>query len=230
MGVKVQPVELGNGQRTTTVLGDDHLPLQPAEEYLEYLRAQACSPNTVKSYARAIALWFEYLSLCGESWDDVGVDDFGGFLNWLRSGDTPRVTSIAPGQPRFSEATIAVRLRAVISFYRYHQLNGVQTGVTGFERSRWGGSYKPLLEHVARRKGGTVRGVIRLRRTKPADPPVLTPKQIDSIADACATWDEGVRTWRGSLRDRFLWTLLAETGLPGRGPRPAAPRLAHRPR
>jgi len=101
VGPWVQPVELGNGQRTTTVLGDDHLPLPPVEEYLEYLRAQGCSPNTVKSYARAIALWFEYLSLCGESWDDVGVDAFGGFLNWLRSGDTPRVTSMVPGPPRF---------------------------------------------------------------------------------------------------------------------------------
>src|SRR5260370_36494768 len=66
VGVKVQPVELGNGQRTTTVLGDDHLPLQPAEEDLGYLRAHARSPNTVKSYAPAIALSFEYQSLCAD--------------------------------------------------------------------------------------------------------------------------------------------------------------------
>jgi len=37
------------------VLGKDHCMVEPAEEYLEYLRAQQASPNTVKSYARALA-------------------------------------------------------------------------------------------------------------------------------------------------------------------------------
>ena len=127
MLTKVQRVQLGNGQRTTTVLGADHLPIPPVEEYLEYLRVQSCSPNTVKSYARALALWFDFLLICRRRWDQVGVDDFGAFLNWLRTGDSPQVISISPGEPRFSEATVSVRLRAVISFYRYHQLNGVQT-------------------------------------------------------------------------------------------------------
>lgn len=130
MLTKVQRVHLADGKRTSTVLGADHLPIPPAEEYLEYLRAQASSPNTVKSYARALALWFDYLLICRRSWDQVGVDDFGGFLNWLRTGDSPQVISIGPGQARFSEATVSVRLRAVISFYRYHQLNGVQTPAT----------------------------------------------------------------------------------------------------
>jgi hypothetical protein len=35
------------------VLGSDHRPVGPAEEFLEYLRVQRVSPNTVKSYARA---------------------------------------------------------------------------------------------------------------------------------------------------------------------------------
>jgi len=210
---QVQRVRLGNGQTTSTVLGADHLPIATVEEYLEYLRAQACSPNTLKSYARALALWFEYLRIAARSWDEVGVDDFGGFLNWLRTGDSPQLTSIHPGEPRFSEATMNVRLRAVISFYRYHQLNGVQTNAILLERSRQGSSYKPFLEHVARRRGGASKGVIRIRRPRPAEPPVLTPKQMASINDACATWDKAERAWRGSLRDRFLWELLAESGL-----------------
>jgi len=210
---KVQRVQLGNGQRTTTVLGADHLPIPPVEEYLEYLRVQSCSPNTVKSYARALALWFDFLLICRRRWDQVGVDDFGAFLNWLRTGDSPQVISISPGEPRFSEATVSVRLRAVISFYRYHQLNGVQTPATNFERSRWGGNYKPMLEHIVRRNGGARRGVIRVRRPKAGQPPTLTPQHMELINDACATWDGQERCWKGSLRDRLLWTLLAETGL-----------------
>lgn len=44
-------------------------------------------------------------------------------------------------------------------------------------------------------------------------PPVLTPRQIDGICEACAVWDPAVQEWRGSVRDRLLWALLAETGL-----------------
>jgi len=37
----------------------DHRPVAAAEEYLEFLRVQGTSPNTVKSYARALALWWQ---------------------------------------------------------------------------------------------------------------------------------------------------------------------------
>src|SRR5659263_524929 len=61
-GCRVQRVVLpGVGK----VLGADHRPVGPAEEYLEFLRVQAVSPNTVKSYARGLALWWKYLTEFG---------------------------------------------------------------------------------------------------------------------------------------------------------------------
>ena len=33
------------------------------------------------------------------------------------------------------------------------------------------------------------------------------------ICEACASWDAEAREWRGSVRNRLLWMLLAETGL-----------------
>ena len=54
---------------------------EPAEEYLEYLRAQQVSPNTVKSYARALALWWQFLEAvraglgCGDVGELGGVPD-----------------------------------------------------------------------------------------------------------------------------------------------------------
>ena len=41
----------------------------------------------------------------------------------------------------------------------------------------------------------------------------MTPAQIERICDACASWDAATREWRGSVRNRLLWMLLAETGL-----------------
>lgn len=79
-------------------------------------------------------------------------------------------------------------------------------------RTGGGGSYKPLLEHIARRKGRR-QAVIRVRQSRRAAAPTLTPGQIERICDACASWDDDVREWRGSVRNRLLWSLLAETGL-----------------
>jgi integrase len=210
---RVQRLALPQGEPTWTVLGLDHRVIEPAEEYLEYLRARAMSPNTVKSYARALALWWQYLGVFELRWDAVTLQDFGGFLTWLRSGDEPRVTSIESRQARFSESTIAVRLAAVISCYDYHLLNGVAAGRDLHRITHRGGAgYKPLLEHIARRKGRR-ETVIRVRQSGRATAPVLTPAQIELICDACASWDGAAREWRGSVRNRLLWALLAETGL-----------------
>jgi len=187
--------------------------VEPAEEYLEYLRAQQASPNTVKSYARALALWWRYLDAFGLRWNAVRLEDFGAFLTWLRTGDAPGVASIERRSARFAESTVAVRLRAVISCYDYHVLNGVDVGRDLHRITyRGGGRYKPLLEHIARRKGRR-QAVIRVRGPRPAAPPILTPEQIERICEACASWDPQSRGWRGSLRNRLLWMVLAETGV-----------------
>lgn len=211
--VRTQRLTLLSGERTWTVLGKDHRVVEPAEGYLEFLRSQRSSPNTVKSYARALALWWQYLDAFNLRWDAVTVEDFGGFLTWLRTGDEPDVVSIERRPARFAEPTIAARLRAVISCYDFHLLNGVDVGRDLHRISyRGGGRYKPLLEHVARRKGRR-QSVVRVRQRRRAAPPILTPWQIERICDACASWDTETREWSGSVRNRLLWVLLAETGL-----------------
>jgi hypothetical protein len=69
---RVQRLALSGGGCIWTVLGRDHRPIGLAEEYLEYLWAQRVSPNTVKSYARALALWWEYLEQFELGWGDAG--------------------------------------------------------------------------------------------------------------------------------------------------------------
>jgi len=125
------------------VLGSDHRPVVPAEEYLEYLRAQQVSPNTVKSYARALALWWQFLELFGLVWDAVTLENFGAFLTWLRTGDEPEVVSIERRGARFAESTISARLGAVLSCYDFHVLNGVDMGRDLYRIThRGGGRYK----------------------------------------------------------------------------------------
>lgn len=178
VAVRVQRVVVPGGERTWTLLGTDHRPVEPVEEFLEYLRVRCLSPNTVKSYARALGLWWEFLALFGLVWDEVTVEDFGRFLAWLRSGDTPVVASIEPRPARFSERTIAVRLHAVSAFYRYHHFNGVDAASRLYKRVfDRGRSYRPFLEHVARRHG-SVRSVVAPR---PAG--VAAGADVDAGAD-----------------------------------------------
>ena len=127
---RAQRVVLAGGERSWTVLGGEHRLVGPAEEFLEYLRVQRVSPNTVKSYARALALWWQFLQVYGLAWDGVTVEYLGGFLSGCAPG-TARGGSIERRAARFAESTIAVRLQAVVSCYRYHHFNGVELGRVG---------------------------------------------------------------------------------------------------
>ena len=210
---RTQRLALPSGERTWTVVDREHRVVASAEEYLEYLRMLGRSSNTVKSYARALALWWQFLDVYELVWDAVTIEDLGRFLGWLRSGDEPGLASIERRPARFSEGTVALRLQAVCSLYRYHHFNGVEAASRLYERVFSGRhAYKPMLEHLARRRGHE-RRVVRVSRPRPATPPTLTPEQIGVILDACASWDPAAREWRGSVRDRLLWALLAESGM-----------------
>ena len=210
---RTQRIVSADGERTWTVLDREQRLVEPAEQFLEYLRMIGRSPDTVKSYARALALWWEFLTAYDLGWDAVMVEDLGRFLGWLRSGDGPRLASIEHRPARFAEGTVSVRLQAVSSFYRYQHLNGVETASRLYERVFSGRHpYKPMLEHLARRHGHEQR-VVRVTRTRPRTPPTLTPEQVMLILDSCARWDQQARDWDGSVRNRLLWALLAETGM-----------------
>ena len=68
----------------------------------------------MKSYARALALWWTYLAVSGLAWDALSLADVGGFLAWLRSGDGPQVITIEPRPSRFAESTISTLYRSNI--------------------------------------------------------------------------------------------------------------------
>ena len=206
----VQRVELEDGP-TWTVLGREYLPIPEVERFLEHLRRTGRSPNTVKSYARALALWWEFLDVCERDWTEASLDVLGGFLGWLRNGFTPDVIPLGLPPPRASEATVAVRLQAVRSFYRFEQLRGAEVGWWLFEPGRSGSHYRPFLAHLEGRRPA-VRATVSVRRRR-SQPPVLTPAQMAAIKDCCARYDPEQRAWMGSVRDRLLFSLLEETGL-----------------
>jgi site-specific recombinase XerD len=211
----VQPVLLDEG-RTWTVVGVDHLPVAPVEEFLEYLRvAQQSSPNTIRSYATSLARWWEYLTAAGAAWDEVTLPTFTPFLRVLRTGAPPGVR-VLPGTPvegGVGEFTVAARVTAVLSFYRYHgEVHQVPVAARLYRVGADGGRYVPGLAHLQNRRD-RLRPVVRLRGRTARPTPVFTPRQAESIMDSCACWDTVTGQWRGSVRDRLLFATLAETGM-----------------
>ncbi len=111
------------------------------------------SPNTVRCYAKGLQLWWAFLAVAGGSWEDPGVGMLRGFLTWLTTGMSPGVVPLggpAAAAPRLGEATVAARLAAVVSFYRYqHDVHGRGAAIA---RASAGparrGRYRSMLSHL----------------------------------------------------------------------------------
>jgi site-specific recombinase XerD len=202
-------------ERTWTVVDADYSTVVPAEQFLEYLRCQEYSPNTVKSYARALALWWTFLEHCDLDWDRVQLGDVAAFVRRLRNCSVEEAVEPLMAVCRASDATVAVRVRAVLSFYRYHAAAGMGPGAAMFETVRTRPSrHLVFLEHIARRHGRR-RSVVRVpgRAQWKGPLPLVSPGQLASLCDTEASWDAGTNVFHGDVRYRLLWSLLAETGM-----------------
>jgi len=209
-------MDVAGGGRTWTVLGDDHLPVAPVEEFLEHHRVLGSSPNTVRSYAKGLELWWGFLVREGAGWEDPSVGTLRAFVTWLRTGLSSAVVSIAAeAETRGpAEATVGARLAAVVSFYRFqHDVHGRGAMLArASTRQVRSGRYRPMLAHLEGRRDRRA-SPLRLRTPASGPPPVLTPSQVQAILEACARYDPVSGEWRGSLRDRLLFATLAETGM-----------------
>ena len=204
------------GGRTWTVVDGSYRTVAPVEEWLEAHR-QLWSPNTVRGYATGLAQWWTFLEQRDETagWDAVGVPAVSGFLSWLRNGRTvehviARDAEIAP-----SPETLEALLAALISFYRWHgSVNDVPVAGKLLRGRPRRAPARGLLSHLDSRSEAQPSSLVRVRTIKRSDrPPLLLPHQVQAILDGCAVYDPQTGEWQGNVRDRFVFALLAETGM-----------------
>jgi integrase/recombinase XerD len=183
-----------------TVLDDGGEPIAPIEAYLSHLWAIERSPRTVRGYAIGLKLWFEFLAGAGESWDGAGLDDLARFVAWLRAPKAGTVV-VEAGNAGRKPATVNQYLAAVFGFYDYLARTGVHLAedlMTWRRAGRRG--YIPFLYHATKGNPIPVRPVkLAVPHQRPK---TLAEKDILAIIEACE-----------HLRDRFLFALLAHTGL-----------------
>ncbi len=149
--------------------------------------------------------WFEFLGQRGVVWSRVRLEDVGRFVAWLRLPASARVGNVvvlSAAESVCSQATVNRKLSAISAFYEFHQRHGVDLGgllTTWQRRKAHGGSWRPLLAHLGSRPERARR--IRLRDERRI-PDTLDAEQVAAIVAAC-----------DRLRDRFLFSLLASSGL-----------------
>jgi integrase/recombinase XerD len=193
----------GQGTESWTVLGEDGLPVGPAERFLAYLSDIGRSPNTVKAYAHDIKDFWEFLGGRGLDWREARLEDVGEFVAWLQlppAGRSGAVAVLPSTVAAVSVPTINRKLAAVSSFYAHQARNGAEVGdlLAAWKMGGRGG-WKPFLHHVS--KGKPYRGrAISLKAAKKL-PRILTVAETQAILDACTR-----------LRDRFFFALLHESG------------------
>lgn len=207
--MRVQRVLMpGSGVESWTVVGDDHVPVEPVERFLAYLASIERSPNTVKAYAHDLKDWFTFLGRRDLDWQTVTLEDVAGFVAWLRlppAGRDGRVAVLPTVEHHCSAASVNRKLAALSSFCEFHARHGVQLAgllttlaPAGRGRSSSVTSYKPFLQHITK---NTRRRAITLAAPTPR-PMVLTAGEAQTILDAC-----------DRLRNRLLFALLLDTGV-----------------
>lgn len=183
-----------------TVLDDGLVVVGAVERFLAHLSAIERSPNTVRAYAHSLVLWFEWLGLRERTWEVAEVEDVSEFVRWLRA-PADNVIVLDVSASRRAESTVNRHLAAVFAFYDFHARAGVELAASLVAWRRVPrGSYKPFLHHVTASRPIPTRPVkLKAPRRLPGS---LTVEEITSILAACVR-----------LRDRFLFALLAESGM-----------------
>ncbi|HEX5402320.1 MAG TPA: tyrosine-type recombinase/integrase [Pseudonocardiaceae bacterium] len=200
----VQRVVMPDDAESWTVLDDSYDVVEPVEQFLAHQAVIERSPQTVRSYAFDLRDFFWFLHRHKRNWSAVTLEDFGHFVGWLglppdaRNGFVVTLPSVGP---HCSESTINRKLSAVAMFYEFHMRHGVDCGALltvlrpGGARGRW----RPFLAHLG--SGRQRYKAIKLRAPRQL-PKTLTSDQIKTILGCCER-----------LRDKFLITLLAQTGM-----------------
>ncbi|MET3807552.1 site-specific recombinase XerD [Nakamurella sp. UYEF19] len=207
VNVRAVLVNRPDGDVTWTVVDRSGLVIDEVDRFLNgYLRATAASLNTVRSYARHLALFFRWLAGRSAHWETLSFDGLCTFTQDLQDGSLRslrRPGEYRPQQPRGRTSCEAV-LAALYSFLTYWQLEGrgpvdlrLYRNTTTAGRSKYS-----FLAHVEARRSQVT------RRIKVRGPKAGAPAVIDFESDFLRLLGAAL-----TFRDRTLLSCLYDGGL-----------------
>ncbi len=204
--MRVVEIDTQDYQKRYVVIDDTGNLIEPIAQYLKYLDRINAARQTLRSYAFALRLYWEYISQQQIDWQHVTLDELSGFVLWLKlpSGSLKVVPAHPVPQAR-SNRTINHMLTVVRSFYDYHWrmeevVKNVKETTTTFLPAR-ARRYKSFLHHIT--KGSPVeKNILKQKETRHLRPKTITKDQVQQLLDACC-----------NQRDRLLVRLLYESAI-----------------
>src|SRR5258708_26554354 len=157
--MRVVEIETQNVQRRYVVIDENGELVEPVVHYLKYLDRMSSARQTLRSYATALRLYWEFLLQEHLDWQYITLDDLSRFILWLKlpSGSL-KVLPVHPVEQARSNRTINHTLTVIRGFYDYHWRTeevstNVKEKITTSRPSR-ARRYKGFLHHIT--KGSSV--------------------------------------------------------------------------
>src|SRR6266516_851357 len=204
--MRIVEVETQDHQKRYVVIDGTGEIVDPIVRYLKYLDRLGSARQTLRSYASALKLYWEFLGQQHLDWQQVTLDDLSQFVLWLKlpSGSL-KVLPVQPVEQARSNRTINHALTVVRGFYDYHwrlteDVTNVKEKTTSYLPAR-ARRYKSFLYHIT--KGSPVaKNILKQKEEKRQRPPTITKTEVQKLLDACT-----------NQRDRLLIWLLYESAM-----------------
>jgi len=204
--MRVVEIETQDIQRRYVVIDENGELVEPIVRYLKYLDRIGSARQTLRSYATALRLYWEFLLQEHLDWQHMTLDSLSRFVLWLKlpSGSL-KVVSAHPVEQARSNRTINHTLTVVRGFYDYYwRMEEVPTNLKEKTTTSLPGRfrrYKGFLHHIT--KGSPIaKNILRQKEEKRQRPKTITKDQVKALLDACA-----------NERDRLLVRLLFESAM-----------------
>jgi len=202
--MRVVEIETQDHQRRYVVMDEEGRLVVPIVHYLKYLDRIGSARQTLRSYAAALRLYWEFLCQEYLDWQQITLDDLSQFVLWLKlpSGSL-KVLPASPVEQARSNRTINHTLTVVRGFYDYHwRMEEISSNLKGKTTISLPGRfrrYKGFLHHIT--KGSPIaKNMLRQKEEKRQCPKTITKDQVKALLDACT-----------NERDRLLVRLLYES-------------------
>lgn len=204
--MEVVKVKTEEGKERYYVADNEGLPVEPILKFIRFKDNTNYARNTLRMYCQHLKLYFEYLQEYNLDFRKVTIDDLSLFVNWLQNPyKSLKVIPTASVDTTRSARTVNIIVDTVLVFYDYilrHEKysNNVSERLRKLMTAS-SRNFKGFLYGIAYEKKKINSNILKLRVPK-SRPKTLTKQEIEILVRACS-----------NLRDKFLLTLLYETGM-----------------
>lgn len=204
--MEVVKVKTEDGKERYFVADENGLPIEPILKFIRFKDNTNYARNTLRMYCQHLKLYFEYLQQIELNFQKVTIDDLALFVNWLQNPyKSLKVIPTHQVETARSPRTINIIVNTVLAFYDYilrHEeySNNISDRLKKFV-STPSRNFKGFLYGIAHQPKKVTSNILKLKVPK-SKPKTLSKEEIGTLIRACI-----------NLRDKFLLTLLYETGM-----------------